>query len=129
LMNRNTVWNVLCAEKRPVTEIAACVRTARWFGMDNRQSIFLNVWRGAREYCWSVRMFTTIKEFKEEFEHWFCFMGKTAVVWIGTDDAEMTKEEALKIATDHVKGNTTTINIDLALCGGLPPRLRKNTTP
>lgn len=67
--------------------------------------------------------------FKEEYDYHYVFFGKTATVIIGTEDYELTREEALKIATDHVKGNVNVINIDLRLCGGLPERLRKNSTP
>jgi len=80
-------------------------------------------------YAWSERKFTTMIHFKEEYSHNYVFFGKTATVIIGTDEEELTRQQALKIATDHVKGNVVVINIDLRLCGGLPERLRKNTTP
>lgn len=95
----------------------------------DKKTIFLEVYRGARPCSWVERQFTTIRAFKEEYDYTYCFMGKTAVVYIGTEDYELTREEALKIATDHVKGNVRVLNIDLSLCGQLPPRLRKNSTP
>jgi hypothetical protein len=96
--------------------------------MTNR-TIFLEVFRGSRSYAWSERLFVTIRAFKQEYDYTYVFMGKTAIVYIGTEDYELTREEALKIATDHVKGNVHVININLALCGTLPERLRKKSTP
>lgn len=94
-----------------------------------KRTIFIEVWRSLNGYAWSERLYTTTLQFKEEYEYTFTFMGKTAVVYIGTEDYEMTREEALKIATDHVKGNVHVINIDLSLCGSLPERLRNKKTP
>ncbi len=92
-------------------------------------TVFLEVWRAKWGYVWVERPFTTIKAFKEEYDYTFVFMGTSAVVYIGTEDYELTRTEALKIATDHIKGNIKIISIDLALCGGLPKRLQRNTTP
>jgi hypothetical protein len=94
-----------------------------------KRTYFLEVWRGSHGYCWSERKFTTLLQFKEEYDYTFCFMGQSAVVYVGTEDYEMTREEALKIATDHVKGNTVELHIDLSLCGSLPLRLRNKKTP
>lgn len=94
-----------------------------------KRTIFIEVWRGSHGYAWSERLYTTTLQFKEEYEYTFVFMGKTAVVYVGTDDYGMERSAALKIATDHVKGNVNVINIDLSLCGSLPERLRKNKTP
>ena len=109
-----------------------CVSTANKFGiveMKNKQTIFLEVWHGYRGFAWVERKFGTIHQFKNEYDYTYVFMGKTAVVYIGTEDFEMTRDEALKIATDQVKGNIIILDIDLSVCGGLPPRLRKKTTP
>jgi hypothetical protein len=95
----------------------------------NKRTIFLEVWRGPQGFSWSERLYTTLLQFKEEYDYTYSFMGKTAIVYIGTGDYELTREEALKIATDHVKGNVHVINIDLSLCGTLPERLRKKSTP
>lgn len=126
--NRNTSWNVRCAARKRDIGNVECVHTVRWYGMDKR-TIFLEVWRGSVGYAWTERQWTTIKAFKEEYDYNYVFMGKTATVFVGTEDYEMTREEALKIATDHVKGNVQVLNINLSTCGGLPERLRKNSTP
>lgn len=96
--------------------------------MDKR-TIFIEVFRGSNGYAWSERQFTTTRQFKQEYDYTYVFMGKTAVVYIGTEDYELERKDALKIATDHVKGNVRVIHIDLSLCGGLPQRLRKRATP
>jgi len=94
-----------------------------------KKTYFLEVWRGWHGFAWSERLYVTTLHFKEEYDHTHVFMGQSAIVFIGTDDDTITREEALKIATDHVKGNVIVLNIDLSLCGGLPARLRKNSTP
>jgi len=127
-MNLNTRWNALCVARKHHIGIVACVHTARWCGMD-KKTIFLEVWRGSHGYAWSERGFTTIQKFKQEYDYTYTFFGQSATVFIGTEDYEMTREEALKIATDHVKGNVKVITIDLSLCGGLPARLRTHSTP
>lgn len=95
----------------------------------DKKTIFLEVWSAQTGRAWVERKFRTIHQFKQEYDYTYCFMGKTAVVYIGTEDYELTREEALKIATDQVKGNVIVLGIDLSVCGGLPPRLRKNSTP
>ena len=94
-----------------------------------KQTIFLEVWRGLKGYVWSERKFTTMLHFKEEYDYHYVFFGKTATVIIGTEDYEITREEALNIATDHVKGNVVVVNIDLSICGGLPEKQRTHSTP
>lgn len=109
-----------------------CVLGANRYGiaeMTIKRTIFIEVWRSQQGFAWAERLYTTLLQFKEEYDYTYSFMGKSAVVYIGTEDYEMTREEALKIATDHVKGNVNVINIDLSLCGQLPERLRKNSTP
>ncbi len=128
IQTRNTRWNAQCVAERLDTESVECVLVASKCGMD-KKTIFLEVFRGYPYPSWAERHFTTIKAFKEEYDYNYVFMGKTAIVYIGTKDYEIDREQALKIATDHVKGNVHVINIDLALCGGLPPRLRKNSAP
>lgn len=94
-----------------------------------KKTYFIEVWRGSHGYVWSERKFTTLLQFKEEYDYTYTFMGQTAIVYIGTEDYELTRPQALKIATDHVKGNVIVLNVDLSLCGQLPERLRNKKTP
>ena len=78
---------------------------------------FLEVWRSpAWGTCWAMRSFGTVRAFNQWYDYHEHYYGKTATVHVGTNDFEFTREEFLKVATDHVLQNCRTLTIDLNTC-------------
>src|SRR6185369_778788 len=84
---------------------------------DIKPKYFLEVWRSsAWGLCWAMRKFGTIRAFNRWYDYHEHFFGISATVHAGTNDPDITREELLKVATNHVTNNCITMQFDLKSC-------------
>jgi len=84
---------------------------------DIKPTTFLEVWRSPIwGLAWAVRSFTTVKQFNDWYEYHEHFYGKTATVHAGTQDYDISREELLSVAINHVQGHCVTYQFDLKNC-------------
>ena len=82
-----------------------------------KPTIFLEVWYSPKwGICWAQRWFLTVSQFNQSYDYTQHFYGKTATVHTGTSDFDISREELLKVAVDHVLGKCITYQFDLKNC-------------
>ena len=78
---------------------------------------FLEVWNSPKwGLCWAMRSFGTVRAFNHHFAYHEHFYGQRATVHTGTDDFDITREQLMKCAVDHVMNNCKTLMLDLNTC-------------
>lgn len=84
---------------------------------DIKPTYFLEVWLSPSwGICWAMRSFGTVHAFNSQYNHHEHFYGRLATVHTGSDDSEITREQLMKVATDHVLGHCKTLMLDLNTC-------------
>jgi len=86
--------------------------------ISNRVVIYLHIWRGPVSVVWrqvDAWMFGAIYRTSQSPQKWL-FHGKFATVGVVCDDLEITREIALKIASDMALGKNVEYHTNLDKC-------------
>jgi hypothetical protein len=93
---------------------------------ENKPVIYLECWQAKTGIHWSERSFQFPTQFKQFYDYTHMFNGEAAIVYVGTSDYEITRDEMLDVAEKHVTGDCVTMYFDLSslsvkVLDGIPP--------